>query len=317
MNKELLSAISVITDEERAFLRGAKEIDRNKYMLGEKNVINSKKMLEQNKLISIRPHPRFVHFPEHTHDYIEVVYMCSGQTTHIINGHTVVLKQGELLLLSQNARQEIYPAGENDIMVNFITLPQFYDNTLAMMSDEESPLKNFIVDCLKNSNSGTSYLLFEVSDVLPIQNLVENLIWTLFNGISNKRKINQTTMGLLFLQLLNHMDRLSYANEDEELILRTLQYVEEHYSDGTLGELADLLHYDTAWLSREIKRKTGKNYTDHVQNKRLSQACYLLKNTKLSIDDISVRVGYDNVSYFHRIFKKTYGVTPYVYKKKQ
>ena len=317
MNKELLSAISVITDEERAFLRGAKEIDRNKYMLGEKNVINSKKMLEQNKLISIRPHPRFVHFPEHTHDYIEVVYMCSGQTTHIINGHKVVLKQGGLLLLSQNARQEIYPAGENDIMVNFITLPQFYDNTLAMMSDEESPLKNFIVDCLKNSNSGTSYLLFEVSDVLPIQNLVENLIWTLFNGISNKRKINQTTMGLLFLQLLNHMDRLSYANEDEELILRTLQYVEEHYSDGTLGELADLLHYDAAWLSREIKRKTGKNYTDHVQNKRLSQACYLLKNTKLSIDDISVRVGYDNVSYFHRIFKKTYGVTPYVYKKKQ
>jgi AraC-like DNA-binding protein len=317
MNKELLSAISVITDEEIAFLHGVKKIDRNKYMLGEKNVINSKKMLEQNKLISIRPHPRFVHFPEHTHDYIEVVYMCSGQTTHIINGHTVVLKQGELLLLSQNARQEIYPAGENDIMVNFITLPQFYDNTLAMMSDEESPLKNFIVDCLKNSNSGTSYLLFEVSDVLPIQNLVENLIWTLFNGISNKRKINQTTMGLLFLQLLNHMDRLSYANEDEELILRTLQYVEEHYSDGTLGELADLLHYDAAWLSREIKRKTGKNYTDHVQNKRLSQACYLLKNTKLSIDDISARIGYDNVSYFHRIFKKTYGVTPYVYKKKQ
>lgn len=315
MNKELLKSLAAITEEERTFLEGASEIDRNIYMSSERNVVNSKKMLAQDKLITVRVHSRFVHFPEHTHDYIEVVYMCSGQTTHIINGQKVVLKEGELLFLSQNARQEIYPAGENDIAVNFITLPQFFDNTLTMMNDDQTPLKRFIVDCLKNPNSSTPYLLFEVSDILPIQNLVENLIWTLFNGVPNKRKINQTTMGLLFLQLLNYTDRLSYVNEEEELIIQTLRYVEEHYNDGSLKELAAILHYDFAWLSREIKKKTGKTYTDHVQSKRLSQACYLLKNTDLCVDDIAEQVGYDNISYFHRLFKKNFGVTPYNYKK--
>jgi AraC-like DNA-binding protein/mannose-6-phosphate isomerase-like protein (cupin superfamily) len=315
MNKELFNALATITEEEKRFLEGANEINRNIYMESSHNVVNSKKLLDQNKLISVRVHSRFVHFPEHTHDYIEVIYMCSGQTTHIINGQKVVLKEGELLFLSQNARQEIYPAGEKDIAVNFITLPQFFDNTLTMLNDDETPLKKFIIDCLKNQNSSTPYLLFEVSDILPIQNLVENLIWTLFNGIPNKRKINQTTMGLLFLQLLNYTDRLSYVNEKEELILQTLRYVEEHYNDGSLQILSEILHYDFAWLSREIKRKTGKTYTEHVQRKRISQACYLLKNTSLGVDEIAEQVGYDNISYFHRLFKKDLGITPNHYRK--
>ena len=317
MNKDLLSALAKFSDEERDFLAGKNEIDRNIYMASSHNVVNSKKLLASDKLISVRVHSRFVHFPEHTHDYIEVVYMCSGETTHVINGRKVVLRAGELLFLSQNARQEIYPAGEGDIAVNFITLPQFFDNTLSMIDDDESPLKSFIVDCLKNRDSDTPYLHFEVSDVLPIQNLVENLIWTLFNGVPNKRRINQTTMGLLFLQLLNYTDRISYDNNQENLALRTLKYVEEHYNDGSLAALADELHYDFAWLSREIKRKTGKTYTELVQEKRLAQACYFLKNTDMSVDDISSRVGYENVSYFHRLFKKTYGVTPHRYRKIQ
>lgn len=315
MNKDLLSSLAVLSDEERDFLAGKNEIDRSLYMESPHNVVNSKKLLSHGKLITVRVHSRFVHFPEHKHDYVEVVYMCSGETTHIINGQKVVLREGELLFLSRNAVQEIYPAGENDIAVNFIALPQFFDNTLSMIDNDDSPLKRFIVDCLKNRESDTPYLHFEVSDVLPIQNLVENLIWTLFNGVPNKRSINQTTMGLLFLQLLNYTDRLSYSDSQEKLVLRTLRYIEEHYSDGSLGELAELLHYDLSWLSREIRLKTGKTYTELLQEKRLAQTCYFLKNTDMSIDDIAERVGYENVSYLHRLFKKSLGVTPHKYRK--
>lgn len=51
--------------------------------------------------------------------------MCQGTTTHIVNGNQVVLEQGDLLFLNQNAVQEILPAGEYDIAVNFIVLPEF------------------------------------------------------------------------------------------------------------------------------------------------------------------------------------------------
>lgn len=84
--------------------------------------------------------------------------MCSGKTRHIINGEEVVLKQGELLFLSQTATQEIYPAGENDIAVNFIVLPEFFQYGLNMMEPEENQLRSFVIDCLggKNQAGGVS-----------------------------------------------------------------------------------------------------------------------------------------------------------------
>lgn len=314
MNREILDKLIPLTEEEKKLIGGRKEINRVLYMESGKNVINSKKLLEQGKLITIRPHTRFVHFPPHVHDYIEVVYMCCGTTRHIINGDTIDLKEGELLFLSRNATQEIMPAGKYDIAVNFIVMPQFFDRTLAMLTNEETPIKSFLTDCLKNTDSSTPYLYFKVSDVLPIRNLVENLVWNLIYKEPNKRQINQNTMGLLFLLLLNYTERLEYKNKDDELIINVLRYVEENYVNGSLTELAESLHYEFAWLSREIKNRTGKNYTRLVQERRLAQAEFLIKNSDIKISEIARQTGYDNISYFHRLFNKTYKMTPKKYR---
>ncbi|MCC8016365.1 MAG: AraC family ligand binding domain-containing protein, partial [Clostridiales bacterium] len=200
-------------------LNGETEINRNIYMQDTLNIINSKKLLSQGKLISMRPHTRFIHFPEHTHDYNEIVYMCSGSTTHIINGRKILLQESELLLLTQNAKQEVLPAEKNDIAINFIILPEFFEQSLSMMSDEESPLKKFIIDYIKNNNANNAYLHYRVSDILPIQNLLENLIYTLMNNTQAKLKTSQLTMGLLIFQLLNCTDRLAYSDEQEKFII--------------------------------------------------------------------------------------------------
>lgn len=315
IDEMIIKKLSLVTDEEREILSGRRDIDKSLYMYKPENIINSRKLLSEGKLITVRPHTRFVRFPEHKHDYVEVVYMCRGKTTHIINGERVELKEGNILFLNQNSTQEILPAGENDIAVNFIILPEFFDTTLSMLGNEETPLRRFIVNCLKSKDIPSSYLYFDVADILPIQNLIENLIWTLMNDVINKRNINQMTMGLLFLQLLNCTDRLKSQNDETDIAIRTLRYVEEHYSQGSLTELSELLHYDFSWLSREIKRQTGKTYTELVQEKRLSQAAFLLKNTDLSVCDISLKVGYENISYFHRIFLKKYDVSPKHYRK--
>jgi len=314
IHHELLSKLMKVNAEEKRILDGEALIDKSIYMESSGDVIKSQKILSAGKLIDIRPHTRFAHFPAHSHDYVEIVYMCSGTTTHIINGRQIVLREGELLFLCQGAVQEILPAGINDIGVNFIVRPNFFDTVLAMMGEEDTPLRRFVVDCLKNSRDNKGYLHFEVSDVLPVQNLVENLIWTLINETPNKRNINQTAMGLLFLILINHTDRL-FCGESEDITVRILEYIEDNYKNGSLGELSKLLHYDISTLSREIKNKTGKKYTELVQEKRLSQACFLLKNTDMTVKEISEKTGYENVSFFYRIFKEQYGVSPKKYRK--
>lgn len=313
IKKEILEKLAVITDEERAILAGAEGVDKKIYMSRDRSVIRSKKLLSDGRLIRVRTHTRFVHFPEHTHDFVEGVYMCSGSTTHVINGKTVVLREGELLFLGQNATQEILPAGEGDVAVNFIIKPAFFNTTVEMLGAEETPIKNFLVSSLLDGKN-RGYLHFRVSDVLPVQNLVENLLWTLINDTANKRNINQTTMGLLFMTLLNFTDTLSCDTKEDKAIMDIFKYIEDNYRDGTLSEAAELLHYDFYWLSHEIKRRTGRTYTEHLQEKRLSQAAFLLKNTALSVEDVARNVGYENRSYFHRIFCAHFGISPKKYK---
>ncbi len=316
MNQEILDRLGVITDEEREIINGRTEIDRNRYTEGRDLVIDSKKMLEHGKMISIRPHTRFVHFPKHKHNYIEVIYMCKGETVHSIDGEKVVLKTGELLFLNQHATQEILPAGEEDIGINFIILPEFFDTAFEMMGEEENLLRDFLVGCLCFDPRYASYLHFQVADVLPVQNLVENMVWTLLSNQPNKRSINQVTMGLLFLQLMHYTDKISHTLEsfEQKLIFQVLTYIDENYKDGELTELSALLNYNIYWLSRAIKRLTGRTYKELLQVKRLNKASVLLLNTRLSVTDISIAVGYDNTSYFHRIFRNYYGMSPKEYR---
>ena len=228
----------------------------------------------------------------------------------------MLFRSGEVLLLNQKAVQEIYPAGMDDVAVNFIVLPEFFDCGLKMMGEEKNLLRDFVIDCLKGENGAAGYIHFKVADILPIQNLLENLIWSIWHRQPNKRSINQITMGLLFLQLMNYTDRMEtgFGNRQQGVMISVLGYVEEHYRDGELSKLSRLLHYDLYWLSREIKKITGKNYTELVQEKRLNQAVYLLEHTTMSVMDIGMSVGYDNISYFHRIFQKRYGMTPRKYR---
>ena len=216
-------------------------------------------------------------------------------------------------MLGQHARQSIEPAGKDDIAVNFIVRPGFFTGTLPYLGEEETPLRRFVVSCLTGENEA-GYLLFRVADVLPIQNLIENLLFTIPGDTPNRRGILQATMGLLFANLLNHTETLTYSSGEQETVFSVLRYVEEHYQGGSLGELAAREHYELTALSRLIRARTGKTYTELVQEKRLSQAAWLLKNTGRRVDEIARAVGYENVSYFHRLFAARFGCSPKHYR---
>ena len=285
MEHSLLKQLSVITEEEKEILAGRDGINRSLYMADNSHEIDHGLLLEKGKLITLRPHTRFVYFPKHTHNYMEMIYMCKGKTRHRINGIDLLLQEGEILLLSQNAVQEVFPAGEDDVGVNFIIWPQFFDTTLKILGEEDNQIRDFLVNCLKSK-------------------------------VANKIRISQWTMGLLFLQLVNHTENL-YTDprfSEQQLMLRVLRYIEEHYCDGELRDLAAELHYDMTWLSREIKKQSGKTFTELMQDRRMNQAVFLLKTTKMNVAEISESIGYENFSYFHQLFKKRYGTSPHKYR---
>jgi len=313
---EILEKLSPVTPEEQQCRQNGSQVNWSVYNDAAEPHVYAARLLEPGKLITVRPHTRFAYFPPHTHDYIEMIYMCSGSTVHILNGERLVLQTGELLLLGPHTTQEIEPAGETDIAVNFIIMPEFFDRSLAMLGAENTPLRQFILDSLCLGKGASEFFHYKVADVLPVQNLVEIMLWTLVFGAPNKRQINQTTLGLLFLQLLNCTDRISCQNEIREDIVRLHRYIEENFRTASLSEAATLLGYNIYHLSRHIRQQTGRTFLDIVQEKRMLQAAFLLKNTALRVAEVSMEVGYENTSHFHRLFMERFGCTPKEYRTK-
>jgi AraC-like DNA-binding protein len=326
MDQTLLEKLKEITAEEQALLDGQKKIEKGLYLAegnlreapeAENFVIDAGRLMEKGRLIEIRPHTRFAHFPPHRHNYVELVYMAAGSTTHILNEtDRLVLEEGDLLFLNQYATQEILPAGADDIAINFIILPAFFEQAISMMGTDNL-LRGFLLSALSCANAAVSYLHFHAGDILPVRNLMENMIWNLVMRKSQTNVLNQTTMGLALMNLSAFATEINSGQPsgyEQQLLFASLKYIETHYRDGSLQELCRTLGEPDYYLSRLLKKQTGHTFRELLQKRKLEQAAYLLSNTTLTTARIMEAIGYDNSSYFHRLFRAQYGVSPKKYR---
>ena len=315
MDEALFKQLSRITEEEQNILNGGK-LDMSVYSDNMPSVVESEKLLTEGKLFTIRPGTRFVPFPKHSHNYIEMIYMCSGAQRHMIGDETeIILKKGEILLLNQFASHQIDAAGLHDIAINLIILPRFFDTAIEMIGPDNK-ISQFLFSGLTGKGQ-ISFMHFNVSDVLPVQNLIENLIWSVVNKQPNRRNINQVTMGLLFLQLLGCTEHLITGEAKtvaDTVVMSAMTEIEQNYAAASLSRVADRCHVSSAYVSGMVKSATGKTFKEHLMEKRLSKASALLRTTTLSIGDIIVMVGYENTSYFYRIFTEKFGMSPKKYR---
>ena len=319
MQKELLEKLSKITQEERQILSGDTRVDYSIYSSHSNELMDRYKLLPPGHQIGMRTHTRFIHFPPHKHNYFELIYMCQGSTEHIIGGKDhVVLTEGSLLFLNQDVSHEILPAGEQDIAVNFIILPQFFDAAMPTLH-RENPLWLFLMRSLRQGGT-PMYLTFFVGSELPVQNLVENLVYTLSRGGSSNNEIERQTVNLLLQHLAACTDCLGIVSEEARqhaMVMRVLHEIEENYRSCTLSALAESEGLSESALSRLILQETGVCFTDLLLTVRFQRAAFLLRETDLSVAEITAAIGYENASFFYRHFSKLYGCTPKAYRQKQ
>jgi len=311
MNQQLLQLALKFRPDEIGF--------HDRWMKGERPLwdqpfVRADEHLKQGKQVAIFQHMRFLHHLEYTCDFVELAYAYAGQSTHLINRNEVTLQTGELMLINQHTTRENLPLGENDISVSFIVLPVFFETTLKMMGNSDSILRQFLLSCLHDKNQVGGYLHFKVADILPVQAMLESMIWSLVHDMQYSRSINQYAMGLLFMYLLNHTDKAHSGSKQDELIFRVLQYIDENFAEGSLMELAAHLGYNMTWLSRSIRQLTGKSFIQLQQKRRVDQAKFLLETTQLPVLEIAKQVGYSNSSHFYEIFQKHADCSPSKYR---
>ena len=108
------------------------------------------------------------------------------------------------------------------------------------------------------------------------------------------------------------------AKSQRKEVIEAYQFVADRMDQRIgLDDVADYLHLNASYFSRLFKKETGETFIEYVIRTKMQRAKELLDQTALSIVAICEQLGYDNPSYFNKLFKGCYGLTPTEYRNKR
>ncbi|MBQ8249339.1 MAG: helix-turn-helix domain-containing protein [Clostridia bacterium] len=321
MDKKLLEHISRISDNERSLMSMSEIALSESPMLFDNlplrrrdyvwNVIGSRQM------VSTHTHIRFVDIPIHSHNYIEMMYVCEGSVAHLIEGMPYTLEAGELLLMNRHVKHSITASGAEDIAVNYIISSDFISYAAPRFRSNPN-LKDF-ADEERKEGGKPVYLIYSVKEDHALQNLLENLIRDTVLTPNTPQALNADTLCLIFRYLETRPSLLVHSSagegEEDSLRRRIGDYLETYYRTATLTELAETVGMTPPYVSRRVKELFGASFSELVKERRFSEAERLLLQSDIPVAAIAEAVGYENNSFFHRRFREQYGTSPSKWRK--
>lgn len=318
MEQQLLDYLKEMNEQEEELMKHEKPALSYFIKDRKSRIVESQAMMKPRTAIDILKHPRFVEFGEHTHDFLEVIYMCSGSLELVINKTEVALETDELLFIKQGTPHASKPAGFHDIAVHFLVLPEFLNYPLTMLT-EDTILRRFIDRAAKNDTEKKEFLHFHLQDMKEARNLLENMVCSILNRQRNSRRILQATMGVLLLELSSRTYKITVgapSSYDQQIVLEALGYIETNYKTASLTKFCEKYNLPDYYISRLMKQYSPYTFTKYLQRRRMLQAAHFLTETADSVEQIVLEVGYENSSHFHKLFKEEFGMTPKEYRKK-
>ena len=253
--------------------------------------------------------------PWHFHDELEITFVLKSEGTKFIGDHISAFKPGEVTLLGSrlphywhNDSQYYQNVEENSAEAIII---RFNENYAGSDFLKIPPMKP-VLDLLNNAKRGISIC----SEHLDLQ---QELID--FLKLTEAQKIIGLTEILLSIATEKKYDYLcsigyahQYKSNDIEKIDRVYNYVLSNFKDDiSVTDIALKCNMNTAAFCRYFKKKTGKTFKDFMNEIRLGNAIGLLLTGDLNMAEVAFESGFNNPSYFNRLFKRRNGITPKAY----
>ena len=258
----------------------------------------------------------------HTHEYLELAYIVSGTFHQRILGRDIVFKQGELCLIDKNCLHQDCLDTDSACILFVGIANEMFDSIISNQVADERII-SFLQTALLKQKNLWQYLHFKPIDYS--NNDIDGYFLSLMNELIRHDKASSYIChGLLMriFHLLSSGYDISLSSKMQRrmnwlLYEEIISYIKQNYRDISIKQLSEHFHFHEDYFNRMIKSKTGMTYTQYVQNLRLEEAEDLLRQTKLTIDDIAARVGYLNKGYFYKIFMEKNHMTPARFRKEK
>ena len=281
--------------------------------------LNRTRMPQLGSDITVIKHERYSYTIKHVHDYVECAYVLSGRCHQFLDNHDIWLEPGDFCILSPNTTHCISAASDDAIVFAIVIDKKLFNSAFIQLMNQQNILSDFFSEILYGL-SASPYIIFQTE----ADTFIRDIILNMYYEICDKEEFFNENVVLYFRQLMiallrKHTQHVLVATPEynyyDDKIVAILNYIEVHYQNLTLHELAKNFNYNETYLSRIIKQHTQKSFLDLLFETQMKHAKRLLDETNMSINEISHEIGCFDVSHFHKKFKKYYGESPSTYRK--
>ena len=250
--------------------------------------------------------------PVHWHDELEIIYVKSGFLTVNISGENYIGKPGDAFVVSPG---NLHFMGSQTGTVDYFTF-LFPLKYIAFRTDDM--LDDKLIEPL---NSGHLMISPEIKDTVKEQ--CEQLAGVYAAEIdkSESKITSQIRKKIILLQFIHELWKKGFIVENDTTGRNTVEkemvsYIQQNYMGKILlREFGEQFHLSEKYISRYFKEHFHITLSQYVTYLRLEHAKQMLQETDISVTEVAMQSGYQNISYFIRSFKKTYGVSPLKYRK--
>lgn len=273
---------------------------------------------EQEKL-AIRPFEQ-EDVTAHGHDCFELVYVTGGTAVQNINGTIGTVSKGDYYIIDRGS-VHAYQESKHFTLINCLFLPEIIDATMAGCSSFEELLRVCLVRYYKQRlEKGTVDRIFHDEDgrILELLKGMQNEYEEQSIGCQEIFRCRLLEILILTMRKVVgcEADVRNRQSEKSQMILEAVRFLEEHFPEKTvLGHFCESYHYSQQYISRKFKQETGFTALEYLQKLRIEKGCELLAGSDLRITEIAQRIGYEDVKFFHTVFKRMVGVSPREYRK--
>lgn len=252
----------------------------------------------------------FLSVPLHWHLEMEVIYIKKGCGVVSIDLNPSPVREGDIIFVSpgqlhgisqhESMRMEyenilfdlkMLMANSNDLCTTDFLAPLQHSHVLAKNIYTPGDRKyEKIAGCLNQAD--------EICKTFPpaYQLAIKGCLFALFYELFSDQDATAVAR-----KALPAVDKLKF----------TIKYVEQHYQERiTIGQIAASCDYSQSHFMKYFKNATGMSFIEYLNDYRLSTAARLLRASDSTVLSVSEEVGFENLSYFNRSFKKKFGKTP-------
>lgn len=252
--------------------------------------------------------------PLHWHNETEFIVIKKGQGIVTVNLEKRRIRAGEIVLVMPGILHSIAQDGEETMEYENI----LFDAKILFAEEGDACTMEFFQSFLEGTKSYSPW----IDGSRPFHGRMRDCIEQMDRLCEFRPKAYQLAVKGYLFQFFFHLfgnDGVEKSKENRKAMERIkliLQKIEKDYrEDLTVEEMAKALGFSQSHFMKFFKANMGKSFVQYLNDYRLTRAARFLAMTSRDVLEIAIDSGFSNISYFNRLFKKKFHMTPMEYRK--